>query len=79
MQFVASLATDLLNCFIIDSNSKPSARERVCMGLLEHKAMPSLRDIAHGWMVNCYVHLPVVGKSIMQIDNRWIDANRITI
>jgi hypothetical protein len=23
--------------------------------------------------------LPMVGKSIMQIDNRWIDAHRITI
>jgi hypothetical protein len=24
-------------------------------------------------------YLPVVGQSIMQIDNLWIDANRITI
>jgi hypothetical protein len=71
----------MINCFIIDSNSKPSARERECAvhGSTRAQGNAFLRDIAHGWMVNCYVHLPVVGKSIMQINNRWIDANRITI
>ncbi len=35
-------------------------------------------QVARGYTM-LMLTLAVVGKSIMQIDNRWIDAHRITI